>query len=188
MSELKLTAPMIHYPTRWIWYMILGATLLGLGTAAIGVANMLQLSSLLVFGPMLLASSIMQILVAFFSEKTSESLRHFLAAAPEAVLGYFIMAHSETGIASLVTWVALLLAVAGLVRLAHAAATHSTGQRWLALAGVIALLLALGVWLAPPQAALWLVGCCIAGDFLCHGATWSGIAWMERKAALNELP
>src|SRR5262249_49795139 len=166
---------------RWKWFLGLGAILLVLGIAGISVASLLQLTSLLVFGPLLLASSIIQLLTAFFAEKRKESLLHFAAAGLEAVLGFFIMANPLQKVVGLIALVAIFLIVIGLARLARSLATQSRGRAWIFVTGVIALLLGISVWIEGPIAKLGFVGLCIAIDFLCHGVSWSALALAERK-------
>jgi uncharacterized membrane protein HdeD (DUF308 family) len=158
----------------------LGVLLLLLGLAGAGATTLLQATSLLVFGPMLLASSVLQILMAFFGEEGKESLLHFLAAAPEAALAFLIMAHPLLGITDLVVLVAILLMVSGLVRLARSLVTHSSRRGWTVMAGAAALLLGICVWLRLPVSGLRFVGLCIAIDFVCHGVSWSALALAER--------
>src|SRR5438105_4809498 len=45
---------------RWKWFLVVGMILVALGIAGVGVATLLELTSLLVFGPMLLVSSLFQ--------------------------------------------------------------------------------------------------------------------------------
>jgi uncharacterized membrane protein HdeD (DUF308 family) len=53
--------------SRWKWFLGLGVLLVLLGLAGAGATTLLELASVLVFGPMLLASSILQLLMAFFA-------------------------------------------------------------------------------------------------------------------------
>ena len=98
---------------RWQWFLALGAILLVLGMTGISVAALLQLTSLLVFGPLLLVSSLLQLLTAFFAEERKESLLHFGAAGLEAVLGFFIMVNPPEKLIGLITLIAIFLIVIG---------------------------------------------------------------------------
>jgi len=48
----------------WKWFLALGVVLLVLGVAGAGAASLLEFTSVLIFGPMLLASSLLQFLLA----------------------------------------------------------------------------------------------------------------------------
>jgi uncharacterized membrane protein HdeD (DUF308 family) len=172
-----------EHGTRWKWFLALGALFVVLGMLGLSVATLSDVTSLLVFGPLLLVSSLLQFLHAFFTDKPlgKEALLHVAAAGLEAVLGFFIMANPFQGLISLIVWIAIVLIAGGLVRLAHSLATQSRGRRWTVMAGIIALLLGICVWTEWPVAELWFVGLCIAVDFVCHGISWSALALAERK-------
>jgi uncharacterized membrane protein HdeD (DUF308 family) len=181
MTELATSSQGIERRGRWKWFLALGAILLVLGIAGLGVATLLQLTSLLVFGPLLLASSTIQLVTAFFTEKRNERLLHFAAAGLEAVLGFAIMANPPERIGGLVSLVAMFLIVIGLARLGRSLVSQSRVRAWTFAAGVIALLLGISVWVGGDAAKLGFVGICLAIDFLCHGVTWSALALAERK-------
>jgi uncharacterized membrane protein HdeD (DUF308 family) len=181
-------SPGTEHRSRWKWFLALGAILLVLGIAGISVATLLQVTSLLVFGPMLLASSLIQLLTAFFAEKRKEALPHFAAAGLEAAFGFFVMANPPERIVGIVTLAAIFFIVIGLARLARSLATQSRGRAWIFLAGVIALLLGISVWIGGTAAKLGFIGLCIAIDLLCHGVSWSALALAERKPVQMPVP
>jgi uncharacterized membrane protein HdeD (DUF308 family) len=183
MTEFTTSSQATEHRGRWKWFLALGALLLALGAAGVGAVTLLELTSVLVFGPLLLASSLVQFLTAAFAEKARERLLHFAAAGLEAVLGFLIMTHPLQRVVSLIALIAVFLVVSGLVRLAHSLATQSRGRAWLVLTGVVALLLGISVWVGWPVAKLWFVGLCIGVDFICHGVSWSALALAERRAA-----
>jgi uncharacterized membrane protein HdeD (DUF308 family) len=181
MTELVTASRATEHRARWKWFLILGVVLVGLGIAGVGAATLLELTSLLVFGPLLLVSSIVQVLTAFFAEERKERLLHFAAAGLEAVFGFVIMANPLQRVVDLITLIAIFLLMGGLIRLARAVATPSRGRVMLIGTGMIALLLGLTVLVEGPVARLALVGLCIALDFICHGISWSALAFAERK-------
>jgi uncharacterized membrane protein HdeD (DUF308 family) len=181
MSEQATSSQVSEHHARWKWFLALGVVLLVLGLAGVSVATLLELTSLLVFGPMLLASSIVQLLTALFGEKGKERLLHFAAAGVEMVFGFLIMVNPPERVVGLIALVAIFLVVVGLVRLVRSLLTRSRGRVWTLLAGAIALLLGISVWMGGSVAKLGFVGLCIALDFLCHGIAWSALALAERK-------
>jgi uncharacterized membrane protein HdeD (DUF308 family) len=181
MTGLESSSPVSVHRNRRTWFLALGALLLVLGAAGMAAASLLELTSVLVFGPLLLASSLMQFLTAIFTERGKEKLLHLAAAGLEAVLGFLIMANPLDGVVGLVALVAFFLVIVGLVRLARSLVTQSRGRGWTAVAGIVAVLLGVSLWVGWPAAKLWLVGLCIAGDLICHGISWSALALAERK-------
>ncbi len=177
-------------PSRWKWFLALGVVLLLLGATGISLATFLatflDLSFLLVFGPMLLASGLAQGMFGFIAVTGKESLLHLAAGGVEGILGLWLMAAPlDTGF-SLVALIATVLIVSGLIRLARSLATRSRDRSWIIMTGVVALLLGVAVWIGGSAVRWWFVGLCLAVDFFCHGVSWSAVALAERKP-LEEL-
>jgi uncharacterized membrane protein HdeD (DUF308 family) len=181
MTGLESSSHVSVHRGRRTWFLALGALLLVLGAAGLTAASLLELTSVLVFGPLLLASSLMQFLTAVFAERGKEKLLHLTAAGLEAVLGFLFMANPLHSVVGLIGLVAAFLVIGGLVRLARSLVARSRGRGWTAVAGIVAVLLGVSLWVEGPVAKLWLVGLCIAGDLICHGIGWSALALAERK-------
>jgi uncharacterized membrane protein HdeD (DUF308 family) len=188
METLTTPSQATQRPARRTCFLALGVLLLLLGLAAAGAATLLELSSLLVFGPMLLASGILQVVTAIAAENGKEAAVYLTAAALEAMLGFFIMAQPLLAATNLVVLIAIGLIVAGLVRLARAQTTRSPSRAWACLAGGAALALGVCVGLKLPVAGLWFVGLCIGLDFICHGVSWMVLALVEGKSLQETLP
>jgi uncharacterized membrane protein HdeD (DUF308 family) len=181
MLELTAPAQATDRRIRWQWLLALGVVLLLLGLASAGATTLLELTSLLVFGPLLLASSLVQLLIAFIARTGPGRFLQYAAAGLEAILGFLIMAHPVVLLTDLVAVIAAFLMAIGLVRMARSLVTHSSGRAWAFMAGGGALILGICVWLQLPVSGLWFVGLCIALDFICHGVSWSAVALAEGK-------
>jgi uncharacterized membrane protein HdeD (DUF308 family) len=173
--------------TVWTWFLVLGLLLLVLGLAGAGAMAFLEVTLLLVFGPLLLASSLLQLLIGLFLEMGKEKLLHYLAAGLEMVLGFFIMANPLQTVGELIALIAVFLIVIGLARLGRALAGQSHRRGWIVMAGVVALLVGISVWIGRSVEPLWLVGLCIALDLISHGVSWSALALAER-GTLPDMP
>lgn len=169
------------HETAWKSFLALGVCLLLLGISGLTIAGVLELTSVLVFGPLLLVSSLVQLLTAFFTENGKESRLHFAAAGLEALLGFFIMANPLQQVIGLVALIGMFLVVIGIIRLARSLLTESRGRGWTVLAGVVSVLLGICIWTGWPDSRLWFVGVCLAIDFICHGVSWSALALTARK-------
>jgi uncharacterized membrane protein HdeD (DUF308 family) len=172
----------LHRRAFWKWCLVLGIVLLFLGIAGAGATTLLEFSSVLIFGPMLLASSILQFIVAIAAEQRTQKIMHLAAAAVEMVLGFLIMAHPLMSALDLVIAIAVFLTIAGLLRVSQALAAQSMTRGWILLTGVVAVLLGISIWTGWPSAGLWFVGLCIAIDLICHGVAWLGIALAEKSS------
>jgi uncharacterized membrane protein HdeD (DUF308 family) len=58
-QQASTAAPVVAHGNPWKWLLIIGICLLVLGIAGLGVATFLELTSLLVFGSMLLVSAVL---------------------------------------------------------------------------------------------------------------------------------
>jgi uncharacterized membrane protein HdeD (DUF308 family) len=184
MSTFTTPSPSIERPSRWKWFLALGALLVILGLTGAG-ATFLEVSAVLVFGPLLLVSSIMQLSAAFLMERGKEARLHFAAACAELVLGLAVMGWPPQSGIGLVAVVAFCLVVIGLARLAHSLVMHARHRRWMVVTAVVAvflgILIGIGEWLGLPVRGVTLIGICLAADFLCHGVSWAATGLIERK-------
>jgi YHS domain-containing protein/uncharacterized membrane protein HdeD (DUF308 family) len=155
----------------WKGFLALGAALLVAGLAGGANATMLQLTSVLVFGPLLMTSSAMQLMTGFLAETWMETLLSTIAAALEAVLGFYVIGHPLKNAGSLFAVMAILLATVWLVRLVESRVQSLLHA--LASAVILLTLLALvwrrDVW---SHETLWLVVACILADWFCSVAGW----------------
>jgi uncharacterized membrane protein HdeD (DUF308 family) len=90
MAELATSLRATSQPARWKWFLGLGVVLLILGLANAGATTLLELTSFLVFGPLLLASSLVQLMTAFITGTGSGRFLQYAAAGLEAILGFLI--------------------------------------------------------------------------------------------------
>ena len=147
MSELSTPPHLTGHVSRWKWLLMLGVALMVLGIAGFGVVSFLELTSLLVFGIMLLTSSVLQLLIAFAVENKRESLLHLTAAGLEMVLAFFLMMNPPERIIGLITLIAFFLIAIGVARLIRAVMRTIQRRGWILAGGVVALLLGLSVWI-----------------------------------------
>lgn len=183
-GKVELTAPSEApgRPARARWFLALGVVLLLLGLASAGATTLLEATSLVLFGPLLLASSISQLVVALFAEKGPARLLHFAAAGLEMILGFLLMLQPFRVVSNLVVLIAVLLIAIGILRLGRSLVTRSPGRAWALMAAAGAMVLGICIWLQLPVAGIGLVGVCIALDFICHGVSWSALGLLEGKA------
>jgi uncharacterized membrane protein YfcA len=76
MSSFATPQHVTEHRNRWKWLLALGVVLVVLGFAGATVATVLEAGSFLVFGPLLLVSSLMQLFTALFTEEPSEGRLH----------------------------------------------------------------------------------------------------------------
>jgi uncharacterized membrane protein HdeD (DUF308 family) len=156
----------------WRPYLLLGVVLLLLGAVALG-STLLDAFAVLVFGPIFLTIGVLQIFLAFLFRRGKESWLNLLAAALNMVLGFLIMAHPHLGGIEISLLVAGFLVAFGLVRAGRAYVAGRSRGGWLFVAGLVAVLLAVCVWLRWPFPGIGLIGVCLAVDLIVHGLSES---------------
>jgi uncharacterized membrane protein HdeD (DUF308 family) len=163
-----------EHRARWKWFLALGVLLLVLGGAGIGFASLVEITTVLIFGPLLLASSLVQFLLAFFVETGRDRILRYVAAGAEMILGFVVIAHPLPNVINLITVIAVGLITIGLIHLARALMTRDRGREWAVVVGIIVLIMGVSV-LVSPDPRLWFVGVCLAGVVFCHGVSWSAL-------------
>jgi uncharacterized membrane protein HdeD (DUF308 family) len=173
------------YP--WRPYLLLGVVLCLLGAAALG-ATLLDLISVVVFGPVFLVIGILQIFLAFMYHGGKETWLSLLAAALNITLGFLLLAHPHLGGIEIGLVVAGFLVAFGLVRAGRAYAAGKSRGGWLLVAGLAAVLLAACVWLRWPFPGIWFVGVCLAVDLIVYGIIESASSLTTEEFRDSRLP
>lgn len=156
---------------NWRWLLILGVGLILLGVVELGSVAVRELFAILVLGPLLMASGILQILLAFFARRPREAPLHLAAAALDIVVGFLVLTHpSKTGKDLILVLAAFLLA-GGVSRILSSLFLRFRSWGWLLAAGIVAVSLGLVVRLGHSRP-LSLVLMCVAFDFIAHGVSW----------------
>jgi uncharacterized membrane protein HdeD (DUF308 family) len=156
----------------WRPYLLLGVVLVLLGAVALG-STLLDLVSVLVFGPIFLAIGIMQFFLAFLFHRGKESWLNLLAGALNTALGVLLLASPHLGGIEISLLIAGFLIAFGLVRAWRTYVAGKSRGGWLLVAGLVAVLLAVCVWLRWPFPGLGFVFVCLAVDLIVHGMSES---------------
>jgi uncharacterized membrane protein HdeD (DUF308 family) len=101
---------------RGKWFLALGVVLIALGAVALGGTVLPELLTTLVLGPLLLASGVIQVFLAFFADRNRGASLHLLAGTLEIVIGFLVMAHPADAVADVMLLLAVFLMVGGLQR------------------------------------------------------------------------
>ncbi|MHB1425134.1 MAG: HdeD family acid-resistance protein [Gemmataceae bacterium] len=163
------------------WFLILGVALILLGVVELGSVAVRELLAILVLGPLLIASGILQILLAFFSRRQREAPLHLVAAALDLVMGFLVVVHPHNTVDDLILVLASFLMLGGVSRILSSVLLRYRSWGWIVGAGIVAVILGLVVWHEDAFRRLWLVGACVAADFISHGVSWVILSTERRK-------
>jgi uncharacterized membrane protein HdeD (DUF308 family) len=166
---------------------MLGVVLCLLGAVALG-GILLNVISVLVLGPLFLAVGFLQIVLSFMFHRGKETWLILLAAALNVTLGFLILAHPHLAGIEIALIVAGILVALGLVRAGRAYAAGKSRGGWLLVAGVVAVLLAVCVWLRWPFPGMGLIGACLAIDLIVHGMAESASSLTTKEFRDSRQP
>jgi uncharacterized membrane protein HdeD (DUF308 family) len=169
----------------WVWFLILGAALVFAGTFAIGWACIVTITvaATWVFGFLLLASGIAQIVNSFWVGRWGGMLAHLLIGVFYTLAGFLIIDQPETAAVSLTLLIAIFLMVGGIFRIVIGVSERFAGWGWVLLNGGVTFLLGLMIYKQWPGSSLWVIGLFVGIDLI-----FNGLAWIMLSLAVRRMP
>ena len=183
MDTLSATA---HYPSlseelqrlreNRLWFLALGIALVIFGTIAIGSAFVATVAMTWLFGFLLLAAGITEIVSSFWAGRWSGMLVHLLMGMLYTIVGFMILDHPQNSAIQLTLIIAIFLIVGGIFRIVMALSERFTGWGWVLLNGAVTLLLGMLVYKQWPESGLWVIGLFIGIEMIFNGWAWVMLA------------
>jgi uncharacterized membrane protein HdeD (DUF308 family) len=168
---------------NWGWLLALGVLFLVLGIVGIGMAVTLTIASLIVFGALLLAGGVVQLIEAFKNKGWKSTLWHVLIAVLYIVAGITVLDDPLLASKILTLLLAGMILGIGIVRVAMALQHRGTaGWTWTLLGGILSIVLGVLIYLRWPVSALWIIGLFVAIDLIASGWSYIFLALAARKA------
>jgi uncharacterized membrane protein HdeD (DUF308 family) len=167
---------------NWGWLLTLGICLIVLGTVAISYAEIVTLSSVVVFGALLAVGGVIEIVHAFRVRSTSGALLHLLAAVLSIVAGFLMMTEPLSGSLAMTVLAAAYFLVSGAFRIVAALSVGLPHRGLAVFGGIVSFGLGLLVWSEMPGSALWLIGTFLGVDLLFRGWWAVTLALAVRRA------
>jgi uncharacterized membrane protein HdeD (DUF308 family) len=167
----------------WCWFLALGIALILLGAAAIGAQYVTTLTSVLVFGILLVAGGVVQIVNAVLARGWRAFFLHLLAGILHLVVGGLMIDEPLRAAAVLTLILAVAFLAGGLIRIAYVLFERFSGWPWVLLNGVVTFLLGIAIWRQWPESSLWVIGLFVGIDLIFNG--WS---WVMLGLAVRNLP
>jgi uncharacterized membrane protein HdeD (DUF308 family) len=168
----------------WRWFLALGIVMVVLGTIAIGWSCLatITVAATWLFGFLLLASGIGEIIHSFWVGRWSGMLLHLLVGVLYTLVGFMIIDQPETAAVQLTLLIAIFLMVGGIFRIVFAVSEQFTGWGWVLLNGAVTFLLGLMIYKQWPSSSLWVIGLFIGIDLIFNGWAWIMLSWGLRRA------
>jgi len=167
---------------RWGWFVALGVALIVIGIFAWIEVVAVTLAGVILLGAAMLVGGVFQIIHSFAVRGWSGFLLHVLMGVLYIIGGFLIMAEPVQGAVVVTVFVAVCLAIAGIMRMVLAVQHRELTGWWLMLfSGLITLLIGLLLYAALPWSGLWVIGTLIAVELVIQGITWVQFGLMLRR-------
>ena len=167
---------------KWGWIVALGVVYIIAGFIALGSVVMATVASVLVVGVMMIVAGVAEVIGAFQMKSWGKFLVWALLGVLYIIAGFFAFENPLLAAAVLTLLLGASLVASGLVRLFLAfSMKRESPWIWVALSGVITLLLG-GIILAHwPVSSVYTLGIFLGIDLIFAGASWIGLGFGLRR-------
>ena len=174
------TAPL---RAKWGWIVALGVIYLIAGFIALGSVAMATVVSVLVVGVMMIISGVAEVFSAFQIKSWGKFLLWALLGVLYIIAGFVTFQNPLLAAVLLTLILGASLVVSGIMRIFLAfSMKRETPWIWVALSGVITLLLGVLILLRWPVSSLYILGLFLGIDLIMAGAGWIGLGLGLRRA------
>jgi uncharacterized membrane protein HdeD (DUF308 family) len=166
---------------KWGWFLVLGIALIVLGAVALAAPWLATLTSVLLYGWLLVFGGVFEVVAAFWATEWRGIFLHLLGGILSAVVGALMVTHPQAGAEALTLLLATLFLVGGLFRAGAAVMLRFPNWGWAAAGGIATALLGMFVWRAWPFSTLWVIGTFVAIELISRGWAWVMFALAARQ-------
>jgi uncharacterized membrane protein HdeD (DUF308 family) len=167
---------------KWGWFFVLGLLLIILGGFVVNQAVAATVFSVFLFGVLVTAGGVVQVVQAFMTRKWSGLFLSLLLGILYLVTGILCMVQPvEAGI-SLTLLIAVLCLVGGLFKIISSAMMQFEHWGWVCFNGVITFILGLMIYSQWPVSGLWVIGLFVGIDLILAGWSWILLSLVARKS------
>ena len=165
-----------HLRESWLLLLVLGISLVVVGTLSIIFAFVATLATVTVFGTVLFVGAVLQLMNAVTCRNWRGFMVYLLTAILYGVVGLVMMNHPVAAAAGLTLMMAAAFMAGGTIRIVVAAVEHFHGWPWVMVNGFISLLLGITIWRHFPESAFWVIGLFVGIDLIFSGWSWIMLA------------
>jgi uncharacterized membrane protein HdeD (DUF308 family) len=167
----------------WLCLVTLGVALIVLGFAAIGAPVVATFATVTVFGILLIAGAIVELVSMIWVRQWASFLHHLLSGLLYLFLGLLLVDRPGLGAAGYTLVMAVFFVASGVARVVFGLAHRYPGRGWTLMSGAVAVLLGVMIWRELPEAALWVIGTFVGIELV-----FNGVSWLMLGIAVRNLP
>jgi uncharacterized membrane protein HdeD (DUF308 family) len=168
---------------NWLWFVILGVSLVVLGTVALGSVVIASLAAAAAIGVLLLLGGAAEAVGAFWCRGWSGFFLELLSGVLSIVVGLLFLRAPVGALAALTLLIASFLMVGGIFKVVAALSYRFAAWGWSLAGGIIDVILGVMIWQEWPASALWVIGLFVGINLL-----FRGVNWIALGLALHSLP
>lgn len=177
----------------WGWFLGLGIAMIVAGSFALGWSCITEVTFSItwMFGFLMLASGIGEIIGSFWVGRWSGMLIHLLIGVLYALVGMMIIDQPESAAIQITLIIAIFLMISGAFRVVFAVSEQFPGRGWVLVNGAITFMLGLIIYKQWPASGLWVIGLFIGIDLVFNGWAWVMLALglrTRRSAQVTHTP
>lgn len=169
-------------------FLLIGIALIVFGTIALSSAFITTMATVMLFGVLMVAAGIAQIVHAFYTAEWKGFFGYAVLGILGAVVGWLMLTNPLVGAVSLTLLLATFFIASGLFKITSALMHDMEHKGWFILSGVVSLALGLLVFAQWPASSLWIIGLFIAIDMIFSGWTYVMFSFMLRKRCALTAP
>jgi uncharacterized membrane protein HdeD (DUF308 family) len=190
LSPLSGLAPFIQEDIRklkdaWLWFTLLGASLMLLGALALGYSAFFTIASVEIIGTLMVIGGGICIGGSFLTGSWGGFFLTLLTGVLQLVTGVICIRHPGEAAIVYTLLIALFFMVGGLFRIVAALSGRFQGQGWVLINGVVTLVLGVMIWQQSPFSGLWVIGTFLGVDLLFNGWSYLMLGLSVRKLPLE---
>jgi len=166
---------------KWGWFLVLGIALVVLGSLALVVPLLATLTSVMLFGWLVVFGGVFEAVAAFSAPKWTGILLHLLSGILGIVVGTLMVTHPVAGAGALTLLLASFFFISGFFRIGTAIMLRFPSWGWATFGGIVTAVLGALIWAEWPSSTIWVIGTFVALDLLFRGWTWMMFAFAARQ-------
>jgi uncharacterized membrane protein HdeD (DUF308 family) len=159
----------------WGWYLAVGIALILIGAYCIWAEVLTTVASVVVLGAVLFVAGLSQIIGAFMARGAGHVILTLLIGVLNIIIGLMLIEHPAVGALAITLLIAALLVFGGVFRFVSALWLQGPQYGWIAISGVISIVLGILLWAQWPVSAFWFIGFAVGLSFIFEGVAFSSL-------------
>jgi uncharacterized membrane protein HdeD (DUF308 family) len=168
---------------NWLWFVILGITLIVLGCVALGSVVIASLAVEMAFGILLLIAGVGEAIGSFWVRRWSGFFLHLLSGILSIVVGALFLSRPVGGLVALTLLVASFFLVSGAFKIVAAVSYRFAHWGWPLVSGIIDFVLGVLILADWPKSAFWVLGLFLGISLIFRGVNWIGLGLAIKSMA-----